>query len=193
MPQRSRSADRTNSPEGDLRQRALHAIATKPGIHLRELARVLEVSLNGVIHHLRVLEDQGAVIGISDGHYRRYFSRDLVLPAESRRLFEEDRKLLAECRRSMSLAIVLNLAVEGRLRHGELRKRVRRSKSTTSYHLARLVASGHVRIVRESSTEGYELVNRTRVVALLVTFSETLRDRVDAFADLWSSLASSDA
>ena len=193
MPQRSRSGDRTNGPEADIRQRAFQAIAAKPGVHLRELARILGISLSGVIHHLRVLENQRAVVGISDGHYRRYFSRDLVLPAESRHLFEEDRKLLAECRRSMSLAIVLNLAVEGRLRHGEVRKRVRRSKSTTSYHLSRLVASGHVRIVRESSTESYELVDRTRVVSLLVTFSETLRDRVDAFADLWSSLASSDA
>src|SRR5438093_11610007 len=101
--------------------------------------------------------------------------------------------MLLDCRRSISLVIVLNLSVEGCFRHGECRKRVRRSKSTSSYHLARLVASGHVRIVRESSPEGYELVNRTRVVALLVTFSETLRDRVDAFADLWSSLASSDA
>lgn len=44
-------------------------------------------------------------------------------------------------------------------------------------------------MVRESSAESYELVDKDRVVALLVTFSETFRDRVDAFADLWSSLA----
>jgi hypothetical protein len=47
--------------------------------------------------------------------------------------------------------------------------------------------------VRASSMETYELVDRGRTVALLVTFSETLRDRVDSFADLWSSLGRREA
>lgn len=141
---------------------------------------------------MRVLERQGSIVGISDGHYRRYFSRELVLPAESRRLSEEDRRLLAECRRPMSLAIVLNLAVEGRLRQADLRERLGKSKSTISYHLSRLVTSGHVRLVLDSYPDAYEIVDRVRVVALLVTFSDTLRDHVDAFADLWHALGGRD-
>ena len=170
----------------------MHAISTKPGIHMRELERSLGVSLSGVSYHLRILEEQGAIVGISDGHYRRYFSSDLVLPTEARRVTEDDRLLLAECRRPVSLAILLNLAMEGRMRHGELRKRLGKSKSTTSYHLSRLLASGLVCIVRDSSAESYQLVDRARAVALLVTFSGTLRDHVDGFADLWLSLGTRD-
>ena len=113
---------------------------------------------------MRVLERQGSIVGISDGHYRRYFSRELVLPAESRRLSEEDRRLLAECRRPMSLAIVLNLAVEGRLRQADLRERLGKSKSTISYHLSRLVTSGHVRLVLDSYPDAYEIADRVRSV-----------------------------
>lgn len=160
---------------------------------MRELERGMGISLSGVSHHLRILEEQGAIVGISDGHYRRYFPSDLVLPVQARRLAEDDRRLLAECRRPMSLAIVLSLAVDGRLRHGELRKRLGKSKSTASYHLSRLLTSGLLRLVRDSSAESYELADRDRAVALLVTFSGTLRDHVDGFADLWLSLRRRDA
>ncbi len=172
----------------DVRHRVLDAVGAKPGIHMRELARTLNVSLGDITHHVRSLESEGAIIGISDGHFRRYFLPTLVLPRESRRLNEDDRRLLAECRRPASLAIILSLAAEGPLRHGQLRGRLGRSKGTTTFHLSRLVAAGFVREVHESAEERYELTNRGHTIELLATFSDTLRDHVDDFASLWLSV-----
>jgi len=164
------------------------AIAAKPGIHMRELERIVGISLSGISHHLRVLEKQGTVIGISDRHYRRYFLSSLVIPDEARLLNEDDRRLLAECQRRASLAIILSLATDGPMSHVEIEQRLRRSKATVEYHLSRLVDSRIVRIVPESSSQRYELVEPARVVPVLVTFAATLTDHTDGFARLWLAL-----
>lgn len=172
----------------DVRGRILEAISSKPGIHMRELGRTVGLSLSGVHHHLRVLEEDGTVVGFSDGYYRRFFPSGLVLAGEARRLDDADRKLLAECQRTTSLAIILSLAVDGPMTHGEIGDRLKKSKGTVSYHLSRLVDSGIVKIGRWSGGEKYELADPNRVVSLLVTFSASLRDRVDGFARLWLAL-----
>jgi DNA-binding MarR family transcriptional regulator len=155
---------------------------------MRELARTLDVSLGDITHHVRSLESDEAIVGLSDGHYRRYFLPTLVLPQEARRLGEADRRLLSECHRPASLAIILHLAVDGPSRHGELSDRLGRSRGTTTFHLSRLATAGIIRVIHGSSEGRYELVDRDRTIRLLVTFSRSLRDRVDDFAGLWLAL-----
>ena len=168
-----------------VRHRVLDAITAKPGIHMRELERLLGVSLSGITHHARILESEGHIVGISDGHYRRYFLSALVLPSEARRLTDIERKLLAACKRPTPLTIILNLAVDGPLRHRDLEQRLGRAKGTVSYHLSRLADQGIVSAPSSSAVEGYRLADPSRVISLLVTFSGALRDHVDGFANLW--------
>ncbi len=155
---------------------------------MRELERRVGISFSGVDHHVHALEADGIIVAFWDGHFRRLFAADLVLPAESRRLGEADRRFLAACRRPSSLTILLNLAADGTLRHGELLGRLDRSKSTVTYHLDRLVAAGLVKASAESSERGYELVDRARAILLLVTYAAELRGHADTFADLWLAL-----
>lgn len=155
---------------------------------MRELERRVGVSFSGIAHHVHNLESEGVIVSLWDGHFRRWFSRDLLLFAESRRLGEEDRRLLAACRRPAALSILLNLAAAGSLRHKELLGRVGKSKSTLTYHLEHLISEGLVRVSIESSERRYELVDRDRSIALLVTFAETYRSHADGFADLWLAL-----
>ncbi len=176
------------APEADARGRILEAIAAMPGIHLRELERHVGISFSGVSHHVRALEKEGAIIGVSDPHYRRYFLSGLILPNEARELNEVDRRLLAECQRPASLAIVLNLAADGPMTHAEIGTRLKKSKGTVSYHLSRLMDARVVRIVPGPRGETCELVDANRVTSVLVTFSASLRDHVDGFARLWLSL-----
>jgi DNA-binding MarR family transcriptional regulator len=135
-----------------------------------------------------MLEREGLIVGLSDRHYRRLFSSRLVLAVEARRLDESDRKVLSECRRPVSLAILLSLAVDGPVTHRELAERLGKSGATVTYHLSRLSASGIVQTGAGPSHDAYALADRPRVVSLLATFSGTLRDRVDAFARLWLQL-----
>ena len=155
---------------------------------MRELERRLDVSFGSIDHHVHVLVRQGDIIGLWDGHYRRLFGADLVLPTEARRLNEDDRRFLSLCRRPMALAVVLNLAAENRMRHIDLQARIGRSKATLSYHLDKLVSAGVVRRYSESPEQGYQLTNRDRSISLLVTFADSLQDHVDGYASLWASL-----
>lgn len=155
---------------------------------MRELERVVGVSLSTVTHHLRALEDARSVVGVYDGHYRRYFSSELVLSDEARRLNEEDRRLVAELARPASLAIILNLAAEGTLRHRDIEERLGRTKGAVSHHIARLVELGIIRRTTASGAGEYELSDPSRVMQLASTFAESLKDHVDTFAGLWLSL-----
>lgn len=146
----------------DVRGRILEAISAKPGIHLRDLERTVGISFSGISHHVRALEKQGAVIGVSDRYYRRYFLSNLTLPEESRQFNEADRRLLAACRRPASLAIVLNLAVDGPMGREEVGERLKRSKGTVSHHLSRLVDEGIVKIVSGASGSGANSSTRHR-------------------------------
>ena len=175
-------------PETEIRARILDAVSTRPGIHMRELERILGISLSGLGHHLHVLEKQGAIVGLSDGHYHRYFLSNLVLPEEARRLNDADRRLLAECQRPASLAIILNLAADGPLRHEDIGRRLKRSKGTVTYHMSRLVDAAIVRVRRNASGDIYELAESKRVLSILLTFATGLRDHVDGFARLWLAL-----
>src|SRR3989442_14270211 len=73
MRRRSHGSEGVGAAGADARGRIVAAIAAKPGIHMRELERIVGISLSGISHHLRVLENQGTVIGISDRHYRPDF------------------------------------------------------------------------------------------------------------------------
>jgi DNA-binding transcriptional ArsR family regulator len=155
---------------------------------MRDLGRTVGISLSGISHHLRVLEKQGVIVGVSDRHYRRYFLASLVLPAEARQLNEDDRTILTECRRPASLAVILTLAAEGPMTVGELGKRLEKSRGTVSYHLSRLVNSNLVRAVAGQSGQTYGLSDPVRVVAVLATFAPSLGDHTDRFARLWLAL-----
>src|SRR5437879_11970853 len=144
---------------------------------MRELGRTVGLSLSGVGHHLRVLEEEGLVVGLSDGYYRRFFPSHLVLKPEARRLDYADRQLLAECRRTPSLAIILSLAVDGPLTHGEIGHGLRKSKGTVSYHLSRLVDAGLVNMERRAAEATYALADPTRAVSSVGTLSTSPRER----------------
>jgi AcrR family transcriptional regulator len=152
---------------------------------MRQLERVAGVSLSAVTHHLRAVEMEGKVVAIFDGYYRRYFLSTLVLIGDARQLTEADRRLLAECKRPTSLGIILNLAVDGPLRHKDLELRLGRTKGTISHSLSRLVSLDIVSRSDEPSAQRYVVASPSRVVPLLVTFSGSLRSHVDSYANLW--------
>src|SRR5437870_13622235 len=97
---------------------------------MRELGRTVVLSLSGVAHHLHVLEEEGLVVGLSDGYYRRVFPSHLVLKPEARPLDHADRQLFAECRRTPSLAIIMGLDVDGPFTRSESGHRSRDTKQT---------------------------------------------------------------
>lgn len=62
------------------RDRIYQYIVTSPGEHLHSLSERLEINLNTLTYHLRVLEREEYIISYKDGVKRRFFPKKMKLP-----------------------------------------------------------------------------------------------------------------
>ncbi|HLF16134.1 MAG TPA: winged helix-turn-helix transcriptional regulator, partial [Candidatus Thermoplasmatota archaeon] len=56
-----------------VRRRILEVVQTEPGIHMGALRRLLGLQSGHLRHHLKILEDSGAIVSRNGGRYRCYF------------------------------------------------------------------------------------------------------------------------
>lgn len=118
----------------DTRRRILELLTECPGLHLREIARRLEVPIGTALHHLDRLHSAGQLVPRRDGRYKRFFP-----PATVDR---RDRDAISTLRRATPLRIVHALLAEGPLTQRQLVERLALSRSTLSPQLARLTLNG---------------------------------------------------
>src|SRR4030066_98710 len=79
------------------RRRVYSVIEANPGIHMRELQRVLDMPLTTLEYHLTYMSRKKILFKESDGHYNRYYVR----PLDS-----EDKKILSALRQKRMREIV---------------------------------------------------------------------------------------
>lgn len=155
------------------RNRIRALVLQYPGLHLREVARQLDISLALVQYHLPALVKAGQVELLDEAGTQRLF------PARGR----SAREAIAALRDKHRLHIVLTLLEEGTMRHAGLCQATGLGKSTLSFHLTRLVEAGIV----QRNPDGYALSDPKRTTELLNKNRPT-PDMVDRFANLWSDL-----
>jgi len=169
-----------NPPELKTRQRAYDLIASCPGLHLREIARRLDIDVRTAVHHLRQLEKRGLATGIEDGGFRRFFPRT----ADERRaevVDARDKPFLGFLRTRVPLYVSLVLLTRGAAAHAQLAEDAGVSPSTLSYHLGRMGRAGLV--VRQDGK--YAMREPERIARLLDAHRPT-QDLLDRFVDLWA-------
>jgi predicted transcriptional regulator len=144
-----------------------------PGLHLREIARQLDIGLALVQYHLPHLVESGAVqVQDVDGTQRLFAAKHPL-----------DREALASLRDPGRLQICLALLERGTQRHTDLQKITGLGKSTLSFHLKRLERGGLV--IRDN--QAYGLANPDDLREMMNKFPPT-PDAVDKFAKLWGDL-----
>ncbi len=154
----------------DVRERILQLTRDYPGLHLRELARQADTSLNLTQYHLQRLEGDGHIeIGLDGGKVRVY-------PPDLRKA---DRPILAILRDRKRLRIVMQL-LEAPATHRQLAEGLRMGKSTLSFHLKHLVEADIAEVVDHD----YRLKDAKRVRQLLDKYRPT-PDIADRLADVW--------
>lgn len=159
------------------RRRAYDLVASVPGLHLREVARRLDVDVRTAQYHLEHLGKHGLVAESVEGGFRRFFPRTEGL----REVVDaRDRRALGLLRRPVPLYVALLLLTRGAATHGEIAQGADVSASTVSYHLARLEREGVVG--REG--DRYALRDPNRIARLLYAHRPE-PDLLDRFADLW--------
>jgi predicted transcriptional regulator len=161
--------------ENESRRKIHRAIEANPGIHLRELQRILNIPLATLEYHLSYMVRKRIIFGEADGHYRRYYTSPLEL---------EDKKLLAALRQRRMREIVLVILTNKKAKYQFLSDHFKLPHSTLSSYLKHLVDNK----ILEREKIGYDnlctIRDEDRVARVLVAYKPSFSDKlVDSVLD----------
>jgi len=121
----------------DRTQKLQELIDCNPGIQFREIMRSSGLK-NGVLsHYLKKLEDNGVVKVVRGPRQVRYYSPNIT---------EEESIVIKALRKETPRDLLLALIKDDGLEFTELVKEVKKSPSTVSLYLSKIVADGLVEI-----------------------------------------------
>ncbi|MBW3583479.1 MAG: MarR family transcriptional regulator [Euryarchaeota archaeon] len=176
--------------EGTSRRLVFGFIEDHPGLHQREIARLLRLTPSNVEYHLRQLVRAGLVQAENDAGFVRYYATVQSPDGVSRPVgpvSREERKCLSLLRQARPLEIVAHLLLEETLTLGELANRMGIAPATLTYQVKKLESVGLVERYRDGNERRVRLRAREEVVRLLLDH-EPPQDLVAGFEDLWDEL-----
>jgi hypothetical protein len=124
-----------------LRDRVLDEVTTNPGIHLRELHRIIGCAMGALQYHLRFLEQDGLVISLRHGNVRHLFAPD----------YSSDKNvmLLTALARNPTIGSILNeCAANGLTTQAVISRTLDVDKSLISYYISGLLDADILRSVK---------------------------------------------
>ena len=160
-----------------IRRKILKFVEKFPGLHLRDIARRADLSEALAGYHLQALERERFVQSRFDEFYRRFY------PVSGPSLTAADQQLLGILRQRVAADVAIHLLEQSPSTQTTLTKKLGLSKSTVSYHVSKLEASGLV----VASAEGIRLKDPDRVRRVLLTWRPPT-DVTDRFAEMWRKL-----
>ncbi len=166
--------------EVENRKKIYQIIEDYPGLHMREIKRRAEMSMNLVRYHLGQLKKYEVVEEVEEGEYKRYYPKEGEM-----RVDFEDKRYLALLREEIPLNVVVYLLSRSEpASHGEIKDELDIAASTLSYHLKKMREKGLL------VKEGREYwISEPEVVSNLLVKYEPPKDVIDEFIDLWESLS----
>jgi len=167
--------------ELESRRRIYEYLAANPGVHLRRIGQALGMSTGMLSYHLGVMEKLGLLKSETARHRRRYY------PALVYR--EDQRRILALLRERVPRRVLVDLATHGGRRFADLLQTTGVSKSTLSYHLAKLVSTGVAIRERRDRESVFILRDGDEVANLILACAPSFRDEaVGRFVSIWPRL-----
>lgn len=170
--------ERALGVQGNSRVRVKHLVSLAPGVHLRELQRLLGMSFNSTRYHVYKLTTAGEIIRVEEGGYSRLYPAGIS---------EAERAIFTLLRRETNRKILASLIADPILSNKQLCEQTNLAKSTVSEHLAGLVRAGIVktRQVTENFV-AYELEQPEQIRFLLRSQNPSLLKKAsERFIDLW--------
>lgn len=163
--------------ENENRRKIYEAIEVNPGIHLRELQRVLDMPLTTVEYHLSYMARKRILFAETDTHYKRYYARPLD---------REDKKVLSALRQKKLREIVFLVLTNEKAKYQFLADYFKLPHSTLSFYLKYLVEKG----ILSKEKIGYETIytvkDEDRVVKVLIAYKASFLDKlVDKTINTW--------
>jgi len=147
------------------RERIFAAVLEHPGVHLRELPRLLGFSLRAVRYHLEAMGRDELVVTHRAGRFVRYFPCGAFSPGE--------RDLIAAVRVRGQREVLRTLLAGGALRFSDLAANVPLSRVSLARGLRSLEAA---RIVQAGAGRRYALADPGAVAMRLALYRQRFPD-----------------
>lgn len=173
--------------ELESRRRIFEVVCKYPGMHLREISRTVNLPPNLIDYHLLYLEKHGIVSSLEDGLYKRYFAKGEVGDKKNGALINaSEMNIVSVLRQRMPFRIILLILKNGPMTHGKIADGIRKSPSTTSHHLERMVRAGV--LVKREATSQFDVSSPERFERILLRFEPHPASLTEGFMEIWDEL-----
>jgi predicted transcriptional regulator len=163
--------------ENERRQKIYATIKRNPGMHIRELQRILDIPLASLQYHLNYLARRNIVIEEKAEHYTRYY----ITPLDP-----QDRKILSILRHKSLREIILIILVSRKVKYHFLVETLNIPNSTVSFYLKCLLDNNLVERTKIGHENIYTIKDEDRISKILTAYQSSLLDRlVDKWANTW--------
>jgi len=164
----------------ETRRRIYTVVVRSPGLGSREIQRQTGMAWGETTYHLDRLVTAGLVHREQGGHQDYYFAATVPLG---------DRTLLRLARSEASRRVLGALLTGSVVTVPELQERTGLSPGRLSIHLRRFLETGLVQSGRRERFRTFSIVDRDRVIRLLVAYRSGFADGwVDRLLETWSEV-----
>lgn len=163
--------------ENENRRKIYAVIEGSPGIHLRELQRVLNMPLTTMEYHLSYMSRKKIIYSETDTHYKRYYAKPLD---------DEDKKVISALRQKRLREIVLLILSNGKAKYQFMADYLKVPHSTLSFYLKYLVDNGILLKEKVGYETIYTVKDDDKVVKVLVAYKASFLDKlIDKAVAMW--------
>lgn len=163
--------------ESERRRKIYSAIEASPGIHLRELQRMLDMPLTSLEYHLGYMTRRKILFAETEGRHKRYYTKPLDI---------EDKKVLTALRQKRMREIVLTVLENGKAKNQLLAEHLKLSYSTLSSYLKYLVNKNILAREKIGYEYLYTVRDEDRVTKVLTAYKPSFLDKlVDRVLETW--------
>jgi predicted transcriptional regulator len=167
--------------ENEIRRNIFSHIKGKPGAHLRQIQRDLDIPLGTLEYHLHQLVRHEMLVTRDDHRFKAYFPKD--------GMGRRDRDVLYYLRQEMPRKVALLVTQHPGITFRDLAAMMPISGSTTSFHLKKLVKAGIVTETRVGREKMFEVPDHDRIRRLVIRYRKSfVDDVVDRFSDAWMDI-----
>src|SRR5512138_772022 len=155
--------------ENENRRKIYEVIEHSPGVHLRELQRILNMPLTTLEYHLSYMTRKKIIYSEADTHYKRYYTKPLG---------DEDKKVLSALRQKRLREVVLLILYNGKAKYQFMAEYLKIPHSTLSFYLKYLVDNGILLKDKVGYETIYAIKDEDQVARVLVAYKSSFLDKL---------------
>jgi predicted transcriptional regulator len=163
--------------ENENRRRIYLKVSSNPGIHLRELQRILDMPLTTLEYHLSYMSRKQILFAETDSYYKRYYAKSLGT---------QDKKVLSALRQKRLREIVFMVLRGKKAKYQFLADYFKLPNSTLSFYLKYLVEKGILAKEKIGYETLYTVKDEDSVAKVLIAYKEGIVDKlIDKAINTW--------